>query len=778
MQRSIHPFPSIPPLRPHLEPLRSFACTADIRPAAAAPRGTASRSSRIATKFDDDDDNDDVVAVTASLAASPIRQRERGGPLSPAASQRPGRHVTQKPCNRSDPRRSFCSPALVQHGGFVAFVARCVSLCCRATCSGAEFSSSTASAACVANGDAAMDSQPGASHDMDLPRSAHLTTSSPRDTLESAAMDAPVPADATLAQSAALVPNGEAAVAARQTPAALSDVGASGDGGPVTVVDAGAGSETDTSIVAAQVSQSASDRPTSAVPDRDSESWVAPRQPYRPRPPGRLQRQPQSQLQVQPQPNPTSISSARTLSTPSDTPPSASTPTESRPAASEQKHHETAVSMGVVASKPAGIEPSRADHDRDERDTAQAVVPQCPSPAAPTAGSPASDYGAHGGLVTPPEQEPVASDDNFHIEYDYDDVQGHRILRLKPTTAQWDDFPAVLAYARKLGAQGDSCFKAVPANAYRVKQIRKTTFWQVSTVPSDGEFSSSNTGPEFTGSVDAAFKSLRRLFRTNKDRQMRNVRYRVDVPAWTPKQRLEAGVPERSPLHPLKGDKLDHTKAVIPGIHTPYVYESGPYFGATFQIHAEDFRLASLNHLYKGRKIWIVIPSTAVDVAEKALGRGTGCSQFMRHRAEFFFPDKLDKLGIPYRLVDQRPGETIVILPDAYHEGFSTGYTIAEAKNYADASWNTDTYQPCDATCKLVTAIPAAFMRPLEEGEARLDLCAAYGDDGKLKPLEIPQKRPHDALDDGVDAIAVAPFVSKSMQAVALGEPDLKRVKV
>lgn len=669
-----------------------------------------------------------------------------------------------------------------------------------------------------------MDSQPGASHDMDLPRSAHLTTSSPRDTLESAAMDAPVPADATLAQSAALVPNGEAAVAARQTPAALSDVGASGDGGPVTVVDAGAGSETDTSIVAAQVSQSASDRPTSAVPDRDSESWVAPPAalqtpaagtpaagdaalathpgayplsclPPPPQPQLQPQQQPQSQLQVQPQPNPTSISSARTLSTPSDTPPSASTPTESPPAASEQKHHETAVSMGVVASKPAGIEPSRADHDRDERDTAQAVVPQCPSPAAPTAGSPASDCGAHGGLVTPPEQEPVASDDNFHIEYDYDDVQGHRILRLKPTTAQWDDFPAVLAYARKLGAQGDGCFKviipeslcepppekatkAVPANAYRVKQIRKTTFWQVSTVPSDGEFSSSNTGPEFTGSVDAAFKSLRRLFRTNKDRQMRNVRYRVDVPAWTPKQRLEAGVPERSPLHPLKGDKLDHTKAVIPGIHTPYVYESGPYFGATFQIHAEDFRLASLNHLYKGRKIWIVIPSTAVDVAEKALGRGTGCSQFMRHRAEFFFPDKLDKLGIPYRLVDQRPGETIVILPDAYHEGFSTGYTIAEAKNYADASWNTDTYQPCDATCKLVTAIPAAFMRPLEEGEARLDLCAAYGDDGKLKPLEIPQKRPHDALDDGVDAIAVAPFVSKSMQAVALGEPDLKRVKV
>lgn len=359
--------------------------------------------------------------------------------------------------------------------------------------------------------------------------------------------------------------------------------------------------------------------------------------------------------------------------------------------------------------------------------------------------------GCHGGNAMTVLQHVIH---DFCIQHEYDDVQGHRILRLKPTPSQWQDFPAVLAYARSLGVQDDGCFKVsipdglhdalpekpvkkVPANAYKVKQIRKTTFWQVSTVPSDGEFSWSQAGPDFSDSVDSAFKSLKRLFRNNQDRQMRNVRYRVDVPAWTARQRLEAGVPERSPIYPLKGDKLDHTKAVIPGIHTPYVYESGPHFGATFQIHAEDFRLASLNHLYRGRKIWIVVPATAVDTAEKALGRGKGCSQFMRHRAEFFFPDKLDKLGIPYRLVDQRPGETIVILPDAYHEGFSTGYTIAEAKNYADGSWDTDSYQPCQESCRLATAIPAAFMRPLAQGEERLDLCAAYGDDGHMVPLDL-----------------------------------------
>ncbi|KAM4058111.1 jmjC domain, hydroxylase domain-containing protein [Hirsutella rhossiliensis] len=445
---------------------------------------------------------------------------------------------------------------------------------------------------------------------------------------------------------------------------------------------------------------------------------------------------------------------------------------------------------------PGGSQPEAA-----ENQLVSTATPPCPEEtngnvdgAVTQPSWPLGDSLAGGSEADHPTTVPQRIAPGFHIEHGYDDVEGHRILRLKPTPSQWQDFPAVLAYARTLGVQGDGCFKVsipdglhdplpekpvkkVPANAYKVKQIRKTTFWQVSTLPSDGEFSWSQAGPDFSDSVDLAFKNLKRLFRSNRDRQMRNVRYRVDVPAWTARQRLEAGVPERSPIHPLKGDKLDHTKAIIPGIHTPYVYESGPHFGATFQIHAEDFRLASLNHLYRGRKIWVVVPATAVDTAEKALGRGAGCSQFMRHRAEFFFPDKLDKLGIPYRMVDQRPGETIVILPDAYHEGFSTGYTIAEARNYADGYWNTDSYQPCQESCRLATAIPAAFMRPLAEGEERLDLCAAYGDDGRIVPLECLQKRP---LLDGPPACGERLLDEEENGGVmkaSMEERDAKRIK-
>ncbi|KAF4949886.1 hypothetical protein FSARC_13355 [Fusarium sarcochroum] len=329
------------------------------------------------------------------------------------------------------------------------------------------------------------------------------------------------------------------------------------------------------------------------------------------------------------------------------------------------------------------------------------------------------------------------------IDFDWDGPEDHQVLRLKPTVEQWNDFPTNLAFARSLQADHHGCFKIVlpqellddlpekdsekvPANAYRPTQIKKNSFWRVDTVLSEGTFNSSITGPACNVTAKKAIDQLRKLYRKNDHKQIRNVRYRVDVPAWTPEQRRQAGVPERSPIYPLKGDKLDNTKAIIPGIHTPYVYESGPHFGASFQIHAEDFRLVSLNHLYKGRKIWIVVPSTAVDVAEEALGRKGKCSQFMRHRAEFFFPQKLEKLGIPFRIVDQRPGETIVILPDAYHEGFSTGYTIAEAKNYADDAWTTETYQTCEVKCQLATAIPADFMRPLKEGEDQLDLCAGF----------------------------------------------------
>jgi jumonji domain-containing protein 2 len=229
----------------------------------------------------------------------------------------------------------------------------------------------------------------------------------------------------------------------------------------------------------------------------------------------------------------------------------------------------------------------------------------------------------------------------------------------------------------------------------------------------------------------------------------------------------------------LKGDELDFSHAIIPGIHTPYVYESAAPFGATFQIHAEDFKLISLNHLYKGRKIWIVIPSTSIDDAEVAFGRKK-CAQFMRHRAEFIFPDKLTQLKVPHRIVDQRPGETVVILPDAYHQGFSTGYTLAEAKNYADADWKIDEYEPCGIACKLPTAIPELFMRPVPEGQARLDLCARYDDAGNMLPIHmlVPAPAPAAPQEANIEAVQAPKRELDVEVREAQGEEDIKRIRV
>lgn len=365
------------------------------------------------------------------------------------------------------------------------------------------------------------------------------------------------------------------------------------------------------------------------------------------------------------------------------------------------------------------------------------------------------------------------------------------VLRLKPTMEQWDNFTAILSVARNLGAEQDGCFKViipeealgprperpertVDANAFKPQLIKATRNYRVHTVPTTTQFPASTVveAPEEPAEPREAINKLRKLFSKNNNRQLRNVRYRVDVPAWTPAQRLAAGVPEQSPIHPLLGDRLERTKAIIPGIHTPYVYEAGPAFGATFQIHAEDYRLLSLNHLYEGRKIWIIIPSTSVDVAEEQLERKNRCSQFMRHRAEFVFPEKLDRLKVPYRIIDQRPGETIVILQDAYHEGFSDGYTLAEAKNYADASWQATTYQPCDTSCQLATAIPGDHMRLVQAGEERLDLCTAYCEEVKSRKRSHLETDTEDTPLDKVDSDHQTTVSTENPRPVQLARLD------
>jgi hypothetical protein len=152
---------------------------------------------------------------------------------------------------------------------------------------------------------------------------------------------------------------------------------------------------------------------------------------------------------------------------------------------------------------------------------------------------------------------------------------------------------------------------------------------------------------------------------------------------------------------------LSKTTCAIQGIHSPYCYESDHKEGAPFLLHTEDFQLCSVNLLHQGRKIWIcVFPDASNELEDKLRQVKPGgmsllsCSQFIRHACIYISTTELDKWGIPYTIVDQRAGEIVVTLPSTYHQGFSLGYTKAEAVNYADKRWDPgNTRNPCGRSC-------------------------------------------------------------------------------
>ncbi|VUC29874.1 unnamed protein product [Clonostachys rosea] len=182
--------------------------------------------------------------------------------------------------------------------------------------------------------------------------------------------------------------------------------------------------------------------------------------------------------------------------------------------------------------------------------------------------------------------------------------------------------------------------------------------------------------------------------RTNS---LKGIYYRTDISLGSPQIRESLGLPKESPIHPLKENKLDATKHSIDGLHSPYCYESDTTPGAPFLAHIEDFDLCSVNILYHGRKIWISEFEARIrDVFPGA----SSCAQFMRHACLYVTTKLLDEWKIPFTIIDQQEGDIVVTLPNAYHQGFSVGYTKAEAINYADSSWDPEkTRNGCNSNC-------------------------------------------------------------------------------
>lgn len=139
-------------------------------------------------------------------------------------------------------------------------------------------------------------------------------------------------------------------------------------------------------------------------------------------------------------------------------------------------------------------------------------------------------------------------------------------------------------------------------------------------------------------------------------------------------------------LWPNAGDQLAPLSLKMLGLHSPIAYVAGEQFGAVFNRHREDYDLHSIHFLYAGRK--------SLDCDTSFL-----IALFWRKNSK---PPKVTNLavnlcattrypllehnwingGIPYHVVDQQAGQSVITLPYTYLQGFSPASSVAEAVKF------------------------------------------------------------------------------------------------
>jgi len=140
-----------------------------------------------------------------------------------------------------------------------------------------------------------------------------------------------------------------------------------------------------------------------------------------------------------------------------------------------------------------------------------------------------------------------------------------------------------------------------------------------------------------------------------------------------------------------KGSLLRHMKGQVGGVNVPWLYV-GMLF-ASFAWHTEDNYLYSINYMHHGTaKTWYGIPERAADAFERTVrshlpDKFTKEPDRIHKLTTVFSPAIVQSSGIPVFHTVQEPGEFIVTFPRGYHSGFSHGFNIAEACNFAVPDW-------------------------------------------------------------------------------------------
>ena len=189
----------------------------------------------------------------------------------------------------------------------------------------------------------------------------------------------------------------------------------------------------------------------------------------------------------------------------------------------------------------------------------------------------------------------------------------------------------------------------------------------------------------------------------NEENELDKIRYSTDNEA-TPDLRSIFSLSNLE-MPRLSGNSLFKSDRQVAGIHTPYFYFASP--GSVFAMHMEDYAALSINfHHWGAPKRWIIIcPADSEKLENLITGmlglRHTGCDQFIRHASIFVPSWVLERAGIRFTEVEQRPGEMVVTFPWAYHEGWNQGLNVAEAIGYGDVDWErwVRGYRVCGKRC-------------------------------------------------------------------------------
>ncbi|KAL8299137.1 hypothetical protein RB593_009147 [Gaeumannomyces tritici] len=353
------------------------------------------------------------------------------------------------------------------------------------------------------------------------------------------------------------------------------------------------------------------------------------------------------------------------------------------------------------------------------------------------------------------------------VEYRWITCDGGEILVLLPTPVQYRELknpkcgsPVLFAIAEELGAQAQGAFIIdIPKDCRSVLPERpvgesdctvyypekiESGFWRIRSEKRRRRFPHLDVNPSKANpNIGAAIQE----FQMRLENGLRGVAYETDIPAHTREDRARASLPGESSLWPIPG-QLPKDGGIV-GLHTPTGYIGAP--GAPFLWHFEDLRLGAMNTQYCGHKAWFVTPPNFFDRATetfiKILGLNPDHDQFLRHEALHGGVDYLRAKGIPTTGFLQRPWQTVVLYPGAYHSGFSVTNTLAEAVNYAGPTYTyPEGYRPCKYECETRPPITYDLVfspnRGNEAARTGEEETAPGGGEEKTAPRTLRQRRP------------------------------------